>query len=333
MSTPPPNSPWGQPAQPGQPQQPPPAPAGPPPGQWPPATPTVPVVATPGGGGGGKKTLAIVIAVVAAVAIGVVGGLALLGGDDDDSSNNDRDRTEERDDRDDRPSDEGDPEDAVDVARDLVQALIDGDCGRVADLATDDYFDNELEADCGETNDGAELHDAELTSDDPVVVTVIVESDDGGDDGISELPLEMIYEDGDWLVDSFYFDEPDIDVPTDDTIEVPRTSVSIPDDDSLPPASVSNDPEQTAEQAIQAVIDGDCATILSLATLNFIEAHSEEVCSGELLPPDATITGVETIGDDPLVVSVDVDAAGESFGIELTFADELGILLIDDYSV
>jgi hypothetical protein len=272
------------------------------------------------------------LGVVAVAILGVVGFLVVRGGDDDDSTDRDRDRTEERDDRGD---DEGNPDDAVDVAQDLVQALIDGDCDRAADLATDDFIDDELDSACSDTPEGAEIHDAQLDNEDPVVVVVTVESDDGGDDGISELPLEMAYEDGDWLVQGVYFDEPDIDSPTASTIEVPGTSFdpdeSLPDDGSLPTAS--DDPEVTAEQAIQAVIDGDCATALSLGTLDFIGAHSEELCSGELLPPDAVITGVETIGDDPVVVSVDVEAGGDSFGIELTFAEEFGQLLIDDYSV
>jgi hypothetical protein len=283
-----------------------------------------------GGGGNSKKTLVILVGVLAVVVIGVVGFLALRG--DDDSSDGDRrDRTEENEDaeRDER-DDEGDPEDAVDVARDLVQALIDGDCDQAADLATDEFVDGELDNSCGEAPDGAQVADAELDSEDPVVVVVTLEADDeeGG-----EIPLELIYEDGDWLVDGIYIGGPDLDDPNPPgTIEVPGTSVSVPDFDD-PSEPVSDDPEEIAERAIEAVIDGDCSTILSLATLNFIEAHSEEVCSGELLPPDATITGVETISDSPVIVSVEVEAGGEAFGIELTFAEELGTLLVDDYSV
>jgi hypothetical protein len=96
--------------------------------------------------------------------------------------------------------------------------------------------------------------------------------------------------------------------------------------------SVSEDPEEVAEQAIQAVIEADCSTALSLGTLNLIENHGEELCSGELLPPDATITGIETISDDPVIVSVTVDAGGDTIAIELTFAEEFGSLLIDSYS-
>jgi hypothetical protein len=51
-----------------------------------------------------------------------------------------------------------------------------------------------------------------------------------------------------------------------------------------------------------------------------------------LLPPDSTITGIETITEDPVVVSVTVDAAGETITIELTFAEEFGSLLIDSYT-
>jgi hypothetical protein len=287
------------------------------------------VAVTPAGGGGNKKTLAILVGVLAVIAIGVVGFLVLRG--DDDSADDDRrDRTERDDDRrDDDRDDQGDPDDAVDVADEFVQALIDGDCDQAADLATASY-DDEFDGVCGEAPADAEITDADLDNEDPVVVVVSVTSDEAGDE---ELPLEMSYEDGDWLVDGFYFevddgpiDEPSTDEPTTDS---PGAS-EVPDEDTLP--SSSDDPEELAEQAIQAVIDGDCEIALSLGTLEFIEAHGEEVCSGELLPPDATITGVETISESPVTVSVDVDAGGDSFGIELTFVEEFGTLLIDSYT-
>ena len=111
------------------------------------------------------------------------------------------------------------------------------------------------------------------------------------------------------------FDVADFDVSTDDDTG----------------AAASGDPEEIAQAAVQAVIDRDCATVLALGTVDLVQGQAEELCTGELLPADTTITDVETVGDDPLVVSVEVDAGGDSFDIELTFVENQGLLLIDDY--
>lgn len=290
-----------------------------------------------GGGGNNKKTLAILVGGLAVIAISVVGFFVLRGDDDDSSDRDRRDRTEERDDRRDENEggDEGDPNDAVDVADDFVQALIDGDCDRASDLATAS-FDEEFDGLCGEAPADAEITDAELDSEDPVVVVVSVTSDESGDE---ELPLELSYDDGAWLVDSFYFevDDDPVDEPATDSPGASELPEGDSDGGSASPSApslptVSEDPEEVAEQAIQAVIEADCSTALSLGTLNLIENHGEELCGGELLPSDATITGVETTSESPVIVSVDVEAGGDAITIELTFAEEFGTLLVDDFS-
>jgi hypothetical protein len=281
----------------------------------------VPLSSPGGAGGGGKKGWWIGLGVLAVAVVGLVAFLATRGGDDDDSSDRDRDRTEDdRDNRDDRDGRDdqggnGDPEDAVDVARDLVQALIEGDCDAAARLSTDNFAEYGVEDACGEeAPEGTRITDARLDQDDPVVVVVTTEvGDESGD-----IPLLMVYEDGDWLVDDFSFDVPDIDVDTTDQ-----------GDDTGAPAT--GEAEDIARAAVQAVIDRDCPTVLALGTVDLVQGQAEELCTGELLPADTTITDVETVGDDPLVVSVEVDAGGDSFDIELTFVENQGLLLIDDY--
>lgn len=218
------------------------------------------------------------------------------------------------------PTDGGDPEDAVDAATNLVQALIELDCDQAAEYATADFAETQLDSACDEDPGTIEITDATLVDEDPVVVEVDYEGDAEG-----TFPFEMVYEDGEWLVADFYVGSPSggpVTVPSDPTDD-PGSSTA--------PTSESGDPEDAvavAQAAIEALAAGDCDTALSYGTEFFVEFYGEDICAA--LPAGTSVTGAELLSETPVIVSVDTDA---DFGIELYMVFEDGTWLVDDYSV